>query len=375
MRRLEKYIKKAETWSTAIINEESLDDQRELNEQQALTSGDYVNWRKQQIRQFDSELAWNRLLQRIDGTKQPLIIRLFQAWQSIAAVIVVVILGVAGILLLGDMEKQEFNNQIMPGQSTAYLQIDNGQKIDLTQKDTLLLFKDTQAQLDVGTIVYDTEEKVSKNNEYHKINVPRNGEFFVQLADGTKVWVNAASSIGFYTEFSEHTRTVELDGEAYFEVAKDLDRPFIVRTSKMNVRVLGTHFNVKAYKDEHYTYTTLNEGKVQVEKGQIKATILPNQQLVFENSSGKMETKEVDASIYSAWTQGKFIFKDERLETILSVLSRWYDLDVFYTNRQLKEERFSIRVNRYEDIERLLHHLEVTGGVNFEINQRALTVK
>jgi hypothetical protein len=300
---------------------------------------------------------------------------LINYWQSAAAVLVIAILGSAGYILFEEFRSVEQEQIFMPGKSIAYLQVDNNKVIELNQVDTLLLFNKTKANLDSGRIVYSQAESTKEAIEYHKINVPRNGEYFVQLSDGTKVWVNSESSIGFKSRFDGKQRIVELSGEAYFEVAKNPDQPFIVRTDNMDIRVLGTHFNVKAYPDEEYTYATLNEGKIRVNKGELNEILAPNQQLALNNSTNEFSKQEVDASIYSAWVKGKFVFKDEKLEDILIALSRWYDIKIFYENARLKEDKFSISVNRYDDINVLLDHLQLTGGINFEISKNALIVK
>jgi ferric-dicitrate binding protein FerR (iron transport regulator) len=189
------------------------------------------------------------------------------------------------------------------------------------------------------------------------------------------VWVNSASSIGFKSRFDGKYRVVDLVGEAYFEVAKNAEQPFVVRTNNMDVRVLSTHFNIKAYPDETHTYATLNEGKIQVSKGELNEILAPGQQLSLNNSTKEFTREEVDASIYSAWVRGKFVFKDERLDDILNALSRWYDVKIFYQDQNLQDDRFSLSVNRYDDIETLLNHLRLIGGVDFEVNDGVLVVK
>lgn len=197
----------------------------------------------------------------------------------------------------------------------------------------------------------------------------------MQLSDGTKVWMNSESTLKFKSKFTGKQRVVDLEGEAYFEVAKNPKKPFIVRTPNTFLKVLGTKFNVKAYANEDYTYTTLNEGKVKLIMDDKQQFLAPNEQIVFNKRTNEYETKVVDASIYSAWTNGRLVFKDERLEDILSSLSRWYGLSVFYKNVSIKEERFSISVNRYDEIQPLLNHLELTRDIHLRINKSALIVE
>ena len=369
----EKYIRKAEKWSEIILTDEG-----EINDQdqevfEFVKSGAYANWRNQHQHRFDKQAVKSRVDAELQINKVRNI-RIPNWLQSVAAVLVIGLLVAAGYWLYSDMQGIE-KQYLVPGSSMAYLEIDQQEKIELTGKDTLLLFQESKAELDSGKIVYSSPESQNQKIEYHKINVPRNGEFFVQLSDGTKVWVNSDSKLGFHTKFVGKQRIVELEGEAYFEVAKNLDQPFIVRTKNMDVRVLGTHFNVKAYDEDEYSYATLNEGKVQVFKDQMNEVLEPDEQLIFNNSSKAYNKKKVDASIYSAWVKGKMMFKDERLEDIMNSLSRWYDVSIFYSNEGMKDIRFSISTNRYGEIQTLLNQLELTNRVQFEINKNAVEVR
>jgi hypothetical protein len=372
---LKKYILKATDWSKGILfgdldtDEMSAQDTKDFRE---LQSGQYEKWRIETNSLFDKEESLRDLKQQISPKSRSKIIRLMQYWQSAAAILIIAALAYGGYFIYQDLQNSQ---EVLPGRSMAYLEVDNTERIELTHVDTLLSFKESHVKLDSGKVVYSGKEVIKERSEYHKINVPRNAEFYVQLSDGTKVWINSESNIGFKSKFEENRRVVDLVGEAYFEVAKDPEKPFIVRTNNMDVRVLGTHFNIKAYPDEDYTYATLNEGRIRVYEDDIQEDLEPNQQLVLNNANKEYSTQKVDASIYSAWVKGKFHFKNERLEVILTALARWYDLKVFYENPALKDDRFSVRVNRYDDIEKLLHHIELTGGIEFEINKGALIVK
>jgi hypothetical protein len=369
---LEQYIRRAKLWFKAIV-EQKMDTIEDLTDEfRSITNGEYARWRKSKVENLNVDKGWREIEQRIKFTS---ISRKswFLQWQMAASIAVIFIVSAAVYILLQDINKPQDKNVISPGYSMAYLETGVGNQIELSQKDTILMLADSRLQIDSGAVVYGAIGK--KNVDYHRISVPRNGEYFVQLSDGTKVWINSASSIGFMSEFTDNVRLVDLEGEAYFEVAKNPDKPFIVKTNHMNVHVLGTHFNIKAYTDDKYSYATLNEGKVRIQISDVVEDIVPNEQMILENKTGLTQRKIVDASIYSAWTKGKFVFKDEKLENILSDLARWYDLDIFYTNQSLKNERFSINVNRYDNIQTLLDHLELIGGINFEINQNALIIK
>lgn len=369
---IEKYIKKAENWSKIILTNEGEVAKEDKAIFESIKSGEYAVWRQSNVNRFDKNCVKKQIDQKLQ-INQVRKINHIKWWDSVAAILIVGVLAGAGYLLYSDMQ-QVSEKLIVPGSSMAYLEVNNKAKIELTAKDSLLLFQESKARVDSGRIVYSETNSKEDKVEYHSINVPRNGEFFVQLSDGTKVWVNAESKLGFNSKFTGKQRLVDLEGEAYFEVAKNPDKPFIVRTSKADIRVLGTKFNVKAYRDEDYTYATLNEGKVQVRKDDLIETLKPNQQIIINNRTSEYKKKEVNASIYSAWVKGQFIFKDERLEDILISLSRWYNVSVFYPEAELKERRFSISIDRYDDIQILLNQMELTHRVDFTMNGSAIIV-
>lgn len=375
---VEKYIEKAKKWAKAITNAdvESL----ELNEQEttnlkSLQDGSYEAWRNTHQNKFDEDEVWASIEEQITITKKSKLIQLLNYWPSVAAILVIGLFAYQAYFIYNNYQRKQMEALFTPGQSQAYLEIDNSKRIELGNLDTLILFKKAEVRLAKEKISYKASKEKEQKNEFHKINVPRNGEYYVELSDGTKVWLNSESTLGFNSRFDGKERVVELSGEAYFEVAKNPNKAFIVRTKKMDVRVLGTQFNVKAYADEDYTYATLNEGKVSVNTADQKIDLLPDEQLIFENASGESTKKQVDAAIYSAWMKGKFVFKDERLEDIMLTISRWYDIKVFFKNPKIKEERFSMSLNRYENISKILEYIEMTESVQFEIKDKALLVK
>jgi len=378
MESIKELILRANVWAKLILADdfdgsELHDDERQ--DMHSVASGAYETWRENKVQLFDKNKVWANIENQIAPKRQQTkIIRLLKPWRSIAAAALIMILGAEGYFIFQDLNKMN-QSSILPGESLAYLQIDNINKVDLSSRDTLILFDQVKAQVASGQLVYfDKPSDISKN-EYHKINVPSKGEYYVQLSDGTKVWMNSESSLGFYSKFNGKQRVVDLVGEAYFEVAKNPNKPFIVRTPNTAVKVLGTKFNVKAYADEDYTYTTLNEGKVKLIMDKEEQLLAPNEQLVFDKRSHEFSKKMVDASLYSAWTKGQFVFKDERLEDILNALSRWYGVEVFYKQAKQKEERFSISVNRYDNIQPLLNHIELTGDIRLKIKKSALIVE
>lgn len=265
---------------------------------------------------------------------------------------------------------------IMPGAPRAELVLPQGQivHLDTTTKVVPIANTMTQVMSYQNTLIYDSEDE-GKQVEYHTIRVPRGGEYNLQLSDNTKVYLNAGSSLRYPVRFTGDKREVVLIGEGYFEVAKDSTKPFIVKAGNIDVRVLGTEFNVNAYPDEECISTTLVEGKVQVDYGTERQFLQPGTRLVYDRSDGHAEISAVDVEVYTSWKDGYYYFKRETLENIMDVLSRWYDLNVFYQNLDLKSVEFGGRLKRYEDINYLLRKMEETEDVEFIIKGNSITVK
>ncbi|TCC96311.1 FecR family protein [Pedobacter hiemivivus] len=273
---------------------------------------------------------------------------------------------------------------ITPGGNKAVLTLDNGTVINLEDA------KNGQLANEAGTLVTKTQsgQLVYNNKEegttkaapghMNTLTTPRGGQYQVNLPDGTKVWLNAASSLKFPSTFSGLTkRKVELSGEAYFEVAKinaPKKLPFIVVSGKQEVEVLGTHFNINAYADEANTKTTLLEGVVKVSQaGKSHNVILkPGQEAVLTADDFVVQQADLERSI--DWKSNKFIFKNESLEGIMRKISRWYDVEVVYAGSVPKQETFSGTLSRFDRVEKVLRRLEMTGEVSFKIKDRRITV-
>jgi len=208
---------------------------------------------------------------------------------------------------------------------------------------------------------------------YNRIQVPYGGQYQLELPDGTKVWLNAGSSLRYPVSFTGHERKVELTGEGYFEVAKNKTMPFRVQTSKQVVEVLGTHFNINAYNDDPSVKTTLLEGSVKVTQNTMGTfkMLKPGQQSVLKNN--ELQVKEADTEEAVAWKNGLFLFNDQSLDEIMHQVSRWYDLQIVFDDVSLKTQRFGGSISRFKNVSQLLQVLESTGSVHFKIEGRRLT--
>lgn len=267
--------------------------------------------------------------------------------------------------------------RIMPGSVRAELVLPRGEVVHLDSTSQVVLTADNRNLRVVSngnTLIYGAEEK-NEQVEYHTIRVPRGGEYNLQLADGSKVYLNAGSSLRYPVRFAGKRREVVLSGEGYFEVAKDTVRPFVVKAGEIDVRVLGTAFNVNAYPERGTVATTLVEGSVQVNYKAGQQVIHPGMQLVYDKQNGKAEVSAVDTEMYTSWKDGYYYFKREPLEHIMEVLARWYDLNVFYRNQDLKRMEFGGRLKRYDDIGYLLKKMEETQDIEFIIKGNTITVQ
>jgi len=273
-------------------------------------------------------------------------------------------------------------NVIKPGKHSATLTLANGQKIVLTDANTGEIAQQTGVTITKGAngrLIY-TALSASKNStnggaeapQFNTVQTPVGGEYQINLPDGTKVWLNASSSLKFPAHFTGNERKVILSGEGYFEVAKDKLKPFKVTTGEQEIQVYGTHFNVSAYPRDERTKTTLLEGSVKVNAPNQKALFLkPGEQAVLKKD--KIELRVVDAQAAIAWKNGLFVFDNERIETIMRRVSRWYDVEVIYKGA-VTNERLMGTISRYRDINDVLDLLALTNLVHFKIEGRRIIV-
>ena len=218
---------------------------------------------------------------------------------------------------------------------------------------------------------------------YNTVRTPRGGQYQVTLPDGSRVWLNAATSLRFPTAFTGTDRTVELSGEAYFEIASRKDQPFRVKVREMTVDVLGTHFNVMAYDDEESFRTTLLTGAVRVEGGetanfgdagtQRSVQLKPGEEARLSLDTKAISVAEADTDQCVAWKNGLFQFEGASLENVMRQVARWYDVDVHYTGTI--ERHFSGMISRNAPLANVLHVLERAGKTSFTLEGRTVTVK
>jgi ferric-dicitrate binding protein FerR (iron transport regulator) len=236
----------------------------------------------------------------------------------------------------------------------ALLTLANGKQIILTGAKNGMLASQGNITINKranGQIVYSADKQENGSKQYNTMATMRGGEYHLTLSDGTNVWLNAASSLKYPTSFSGSDRTVELSGEAYFEVAHDPSHPFRVVTKKQTIEVLGTHFNINAYENELSTKTTLLQGAVRVSANGRFKILKPGQQAAV--NANEIELTDADPQEAIAWKDGFFEFTDADIETIMRQISRWYDVDVTYEG-EITRETFTGRVSKFLSIKQVL---------------------
>jgi putative anti-sigma factor len=265
---------------------------------------------------------------------------------------------------------------IVPGERKAILHLETGKQVVLGKNNGVIVNDSLSGKIEQidNTLVYQAETDVQAE-KLNVLEVPKGGEFNVTLADGTRVWLNAGSKLTYPVAFVGNERRVILRGEGYFEVKKDDTKPFRVEVNGMMVTVLGTSFNLKSFPSEERTTATLLSGKVEVKTLSESVILEPNQQADLIVGENKLEVREVDAEAYRAWTKGQFVFRRERLESILDDVARWYNVTVFYEQSRAKDILFSGTMERYSDIAETLRMLEKTGKVSFTVDEQKIIVR
>ena len=269
---------------------------------------------------------------------------------------------------------KRFKNDVSPGGDKATLTLADGSTIvlDEAQNGTIVQQGNSKVIKLGGKLSYDQINKNPKEIVYNTISTPNGGQYQLELPDGSQVWLNATSSIHFPTAFVGKQRRIEITGEAYFEIAKDRDMPFIVAVNKAEVQVLGTHFNINAYNDEADIKTTLLEGSVKFVNATTINFLKPGQQSQLTKNGIVKVVSDVNTEEVVAWKNGVFAFENASIETVMRQLSRWYDVEIEYHGKT--DDLFIAEMPRNIKLSDALKALELTGKVKFEIDGRKIVV-
>lgn len=295
----------------------------------------------------------------------------------------ILVAGVGGYLLWRDRESVErehrmFAQVAVPGNERAYLVWANGERVEINEmmRDTVLTgMGGGIMRVDSNRVLhYESQDSLaSRGNRMHKLVVPNGGEYRIVLEDGSVVWLNSASTLEIPEYFETGERRVRLTGEGYFKVKRDTGRPFYVETERLNVRVLGTEFNLSAYKDDLMPSATLINGAVRVIECRGDSVMLkPGQQAVVGKKG--LEVQEVDVAYITSWVDGKFHFEDARLEDIALRIARWYDVKISFQQEELKEVRFSGAMLKFRPLGDLIEMIEATSYVRFSVQGDSIVI-
>ena len=303
-------------------------------------------------------------------------------WWKYAAVLLFPILVVGSWRLMHETEQVSVVASsvapIQPGCSQAVLVLDDGRKVFLKEEEEGVISEDKEITVtgEKDRLVYTSSEGKNVDEiRFNELEVPRGGEYKVRLADGTLVYLNSATRMKYPVKFDEKERKVYLSGEAYFEVTKDPKRPFFVEMEGVEVRVYGTSFNINTHQKGNIQ-TVLVKGSIGVKvlSSGMESVIRPGQMAEFKQGNTKVDVKDVNVAVYTDWKDSIFRFENQRLEDILTVLSNWYDVDVFYQTASVKELHFSGYMERYKDVSVILEAITLSTGVTFSIQGKTIVV-
>ncbi|MEO1011618.1 MAG: FecR domain-containing protein [Bacteroidota bacterium] len=327
----------------------------------------------------DIQKGWDQVSSKIDtGRKKA------NYWRYAAAIAALFVLGTLALVLSPDSQSPVVDNEvpvkkdsIQPGMDKAVLTLEDGSTVALEEGGSYS--KDNLSSN--GTSLTYAKSKGSVETVLHNVlTIPRGGQFSLSLADGTQVWLNSETRLRYPIAFPKNaTRQVELlYGEAYFEVSPSSAHEgarFVVKQKEQHIEVLGTAFNIKAYVGEDFVATTLVEGSIVLKKGPIAKELSPGQQSVVNIRTDEVRIAEVDVFNEVSWKNGFFSFEDKPLGEIMTVLSRWYDVEVVYGDEEVKGKTFNGVFKKSSGIDEILMMIGNTNEVTYSINQKTITMK
>ncbi len=310
----------------------------------------------------------------------------FLPWTRVAAAVVILFISGAAYWMLVKENKAKITSPIvlssqkpspvLPGGNHAILTMSDGSTIVLDSiQNGNIQHGSAKINKQAGLIVYNGSLplKVGSPVIYNTLTTPRGGQYQVVLPDGSKVWLNAASSLHFPTAFTGNQREVELTGEAYFEVAKNKEKPFRVKVGDMQINVLGTHFNINAYTDENAVKTSLLEGSVKIIKCNASDLLKPGQQAILNKKEDKIKISNANMDEVMAWKNGLFQFEGSDLTTIMREICRWYNVEVVYAGK-IPVRRFEGKISRDAQLSEVLEILKLS-NVKFTVEGKKIIVQ
>lgn len=341
---------------------------------------------KDEIAELDSDMFQNILKKTQRNSRQKGRFFEMKTWYKITAAASILFILSLAFFLTQPSTKQNTeevavknrDSDLSPGGNKAILTLSDGTEIILDSMSAGILSTQGDAnviKLDDGQLAYNlSEKKEDREIVFNTVSTPRGGQYQLVLSDGTKVWLNAASSLRFPASFNGQDRKVELTGEGYFEVAANKNKPFKVFSNNMEVTALGTQFNINTYTDESAMTTTLLEGSVRVDYDQKSILLVPGEQaLIGDKGSGIVVSKDSDLNATIAWKKGIFHFAQADIRTIMRELSRWYDMEVVFEDK-VPDTKFDGKIYRNVNASEVFRILEA-GGIEFTIIGKKVIVQ
>ena len=338
---------------------------------QRMISEDFYTIGMEKLEMYDSRVAYGRFLQKKyqQRRKRRFLINMARVAAVALPFVIALVLYVGLNREEEQMVRPSLASNILPGTSKAVLTLANGPMIPLGKEatDSTIITDGTQISASGSGVTYASGVE-SESVVYNKLEIPRGGEFCLTLSDGTRVWLNSETSIQYPVAFGAKERRVFVQGEAYFEVAKDAKKPFTVQFMSSSVTVLGTSFNIRAYPEEKRSQTTLAEGSVRIYSPGSSMLLKPGEQAEVSALSGEMVKQEVEVKNFTSWKDGRFVFEQQPLEDIMRTLERWYDIRVIFKDEGAKRISLSGNMKRYGDFSQVMKMLQMTGDVRFELH-------
>ena len=338
---------------------------------QRMISEDFYTIGMEKLEMYDSRVAYGRFLQKKyqQRRKRRFLINMARVAAVALPFVIALVLYVGLNREEEQMVRPSLASNILPRTSKAVLTLANGQMIPLGKEatDSTIITDGTLISASGSGVTYASGVE-SESVVYNKLEIPRGGEFCLTLSDGTRVWLNSETSIQYPVAFGAKERRVFVQGEAYFEVAKDAKKPFTVQFMSSSVTVLGTSFNIRAYPEEKRSQTTLAEGSVRIYSPGSSMLLKPGEQAEVSALSGEMVKQEVEVKNFTSWKDGRFVFEQQPLEDIMRTLERWYDIRVIFKDEGAKRISLSGNMKRYGDFSQVMKMLQMTGDVRFELH-------
>lgn len=328
---------------------------------------------------INEEEAYNKVFKTIEQQNKPIPLYKRNFIKYAAAIVLFMAIGYFYVnknnLNKSNITISETNIKV--GTDKATLTLENGTNIFLEKGQNYI---SNNVESNGKALTYKTKKDANQDIAYNYLTVPRGGQYNVTLADGTKVWLNSESQLKYPVHFIKgQTRHTELVyGEAYFDVSPSTNHngaKFKVLTNGQEVEVLGTEFNIKAYKNDNATYTTLIEGSVSVNKANNNKILIPNQQAVVFNKNEAISIYDIDVYNEISWKEGVFSFKNKPLKDIMNTLSRWYDVEIIFKNKALENDLFGGSFDKNQKISEILNLIQNTNAVSFKIEKNVIIVK